>query len=628
MNCWIEPPISGRVHRPRFRTLAEARVIEQTPWTDRLPAWTILDALDASAASTPTRSAITVVDPDDPTRAASRMTYRELAARVRATARRLEQVSGAARPVVSILTPLVPEAFIASWAGAAVGIANPINPFLRIDHVARIMNAAGTTVLVCGTSADGPGAWQDVSELRTRVPTLQAIWFVDAQTASDSFEHQIHAADSRPLANVRLPHETSTLLHTGGTTAAPRLVRLTQAGQLLNAWCCGGWLGSAADHTVAVGMPYFHVAGTAVATLTPLVFGQSMVFLGKQGFRNPQLLPRFWDLVDAHGVTIAGSAPTTAAALVACSRAAKLPPGFVYWSGGATVPVQVAREFRQKFDADLHEGWGMTEVQGALITNPCAIEPRLGSIGIAFPYHRARCVPLIPQDDAAREPGTAGLLAVSGPCITPGYFDGQRDQDLFLQPADGERWLNTGDLCRLDEDGYIWLRGRAKDLIVRGAHNIDPLVIEGALGSHPAVLHAAAIGAPDVEKGEMPVAYVQLRAGADVDERQLLEHCQQEISERAAIPRAVCILESMPLTAVGKIFKPALRLEAVSDCVRGVAQSLDIGDAVHADVRERGGAISVVLTAADGQSEEALSRLRRALERYTFPVEVESQTCP
>lgn len=619
MNCWIEPPVPGRVHRPRFRTLADARDIEQTPWGARLPAWTILEALDASAASTPTRSAITVVDPDDPIRTASRMTYRELAMRVRATARRLEQVSGDARPVVSILTPLVPEAFVALWAGATVGIANPINPFLRIDHVARIMNAAGTTVLVCGTPTDGSGAWKDVAELRSRVPSLRAIWLVAEHAAADSFERQIHAGDGRTLANVRLPHETSTLLHTGGTTATPRLVRLTQAGQLLNAWCCGGWLGSAADHTVAVGMPYFHVAGTVVATLTPMLFGQSMVFLGKQGFRNPQLLPRFWDLTDAHGVTIAGSAPTTAAALVAAPGSARPPSGFVYWSGGATVPVQVAREFRHKFEIDLHEGWGMTEVQGALITNPSALSPRLGSIGIAFPYHRARCTPL--------EPGTPGLLAVSGPCITPGYLDAQRDQDLFLPSSSEERWLNTGDLCTIDDDGYIWLRGRAKDLIVRGAHNIDPLMIEGALGSHPAVLHAAAIGAPDVEKGEMPVAYVQLRAGADVDERQLLEHCQREISERAAIPRAVRILESMPLTAVGKIFKPSLRLEAISDCVRGVVDSLGIGDAVRTDVREQGGAISVALTPAGEHSEQALLALQRALERYTFPVVVESRSC-
>ncbi|MCA1552723.1 AMP-binding protein, partial [Bradyrhizobium sp. BRP19] len=125
--------------------------------------------------------------------------------------------------------------------------------------------------------------------------------------------------------------------------------------------------------------------------------------------------------------------------------------------------------------------------------------------------------------------------------------------------GDGWRWLNTGDLARQDEQGYFWLTGRKKELIIRGGHNIDPLTIEAPLHRHPAVQIAAAVGRPDVHAGELPVAYVQLRAGASATEADLLAFLKAEIAERAALPRQVNIIETMPLTAVGKIFKPALK---------------------------------------------------------------------
>jgi fatty-acyl-CoA synthase len=177
--------------------------------------------------------------------------------------------------------------------------------------------------------------------------------------------------------------------------------------------------------------------------------------------------------------------------------------------------------------------------------------------------------------DTEAAPGAEGVLAISGPCVTPGYLDSTRNSELFFDsPPSAERWLNSGDLCMIDAEGYVWHRGRTKDLIIRGGHNIDPLPIETALLEHPAVLHAAAIGEPDRDKGEMPIAYVQLRPGMSVNESELLDHCRNEITERAATPRTVRIIEAMPLTAVGKIFKPDLRLDAIRHCVRNVAARL------------------------------------------------------
>jgi fatty-acyl-CoA synthase len=622
-SVWIEPPRPGSVARARVASRADVEEIERFDLRALLPAWTIVGALEHTATTSPDKAAIVALDGDDPTRVDRSFTYAQLTGAVRATANRLRAVSAGATPVVSILTPLLPEAYVALWAGATAGIANPINPFLRFEHVAGIMNAAGTTVLVCGNEAHGDGAWRRVQELRARVPTLRAVWVVGG-SGTDSFERQIASAahDHLEFEAAREQTRTVVLLHTGGTTAAPKLVQQTQRGLLLNAWCSGAWQGSRADAVIANGMPIFHVSGATLLGLCPLLFGQTMVIVGPEGYRSARVIARYWDLVEAHGVNISGSTPTTASALIAAHGTRHAPAGYTHFAGGSTVPVQTAREFEAKFGAPLHEVWGMTELHGGLIWNPAAARPRLGSIGIPFPYHRARVVPV---DAGPAGPATAsgatGVLAVSGPCVTPGYLNARQDDDLFLDDA-ASRWLITGDLARIDADGYVWLRGRSKDLIIRGGHNIDPLTIEAALVTHPAVLMAAAVGEPDRDKGELPVAYVQLRPGMAADEPELLAHCRGEISEAAAAPRHVWIIDAMPVTAVGKIFKPALRQDATERCVRRVLSEIGPCAGVTVSVREQGGGLCVFLSSMDAGRHELVERCRCALEHYAFRVEV------
>jgi fatty-acyl-CoA synthase len=611
------------VARARVASQAHIAEIERVAVSDLLPAWTILGVLQISAAVSPNKPAVVALDPNDPTKVVRRISYSEVVALVQAVANRLHEVSRGTQPVISILTALLPEAFIAAWAGATAGIANPINPFLRTDHVAGIMNAAGTTVLLCGGSA-----LDKVAELRSRVPTLRAVWVVDDTAGSagaDSFHEQIAltADDELQFEMLRDETRTAALLHTGGTTAAPKLVRHTERGQILNAWCCGAWSNSSPDAVVANGMPYFHVGGAMCGALRAMVFGQTLVLVGPEGYRSPRVISSYWNLVEAHGVTNSLSTPTTAAALIAAWSGQRAPRGYAHSSGGSAVPVRLAQQFEEKFGTPLHEIWGMTELHGGLIANPEAARPQLGSIGLPFPYHRLRCVEVEGRcADKELAPDTAGLLAVSGPCVTPGYLDSGRSRELFLETDTAQRWLNTGDLGRIDAAGYTWLQGRAKDLIIRGGHNIDPLIIEDALISHPAVLYAAAVGEPDCDKGELPVAYVQLRADASATEAELLSHCQREISERAAIPRAVRLIDTMPLTAVGKIFKPTLRQDATRRCVESVLAGFGGCGAIEAQVRDTGAGVCVVLRSADDRQAPLIERIRTALERYTFKVEI------
>jgi fatty-acyl-CoA synthase len=392
---------------------------------------------------------------------------------------------------------------------------------------------------------------------------------------------------------------------------------------LLNAWCFGLFSGSAAEEVALNGMPHFHVGG-AISALKAMLYGQTVVLPSPAGYRDPAVLSGFWDMVERHAVTTVLSTPTTVAALVAGSSKGHPPSGLTYTVGGSALPLQTGREFEDKFAVSLREVWGMTELQGCMLGNPPGPTPRLGSVGIRYPYHRVRCVPVTSTSaDQIVHGGQTGILIVSGPCATPGYLGAAQSDALFLRaPSEQARWINTGDLCTIDDDGYVWLRGRSKDLIIRGGHNIDPAAIEEALYAHPSVLHAAAIGTPDPDKGELPVAYVQLRAGANALEPDLLAHCRERIGERAAVPRSVRIIESMPVTAVGKIFKPALRKDELRLCVVAVLRELNLERTVAADVCERNGTMLVILSISHATDADTEARLRAVFERYVFAAEI------
>ena len=223
------------------------------------------------------------------------------------------------------------------------------------------------------------------------------------------------------------------------------------------------------------------------------------------------------------------------------------------------MPVQLFQAFQRETGVRILEGYGLTEGACASSSTPLDAPPRIGSIGLRFPYQDMRALILDDDNRYVRDAETdeIGVIAIRGPNVFAGYLDPAHNKGVWIERA-GETWLNTGDLGRQDADGYFWLTGRKKELIIRGGHNIDPKLIEDALQSHPAVALTAAIGSPDAHAGELPVAYVQLKAGAAATEAELLEHAARSIPEKAAIPKRVKISPSLPTTAVGKLFKPAL----------------------------------------------------------------------
>ena len=194
--------------------------------------------------------------------------------------------------------------------------------------------------------------------------------------------------------------------------------------------------------------------------------------------------------------------------------------------------------------------------------NPIGGVKKVGSVGIPFPYSDVKI--LLDTPDGPKECATdeVGEICVSNPGVFPGntYTQAEKNKSLFHL----NNYLRTGDLGRIDEDGYLWITGRAKDLIIRGGHNIDPAEIEEVLAGHAAVAMVGAIGQPDAHSGELPCAYVELVAGGSVTPEELLDFARERIAERAALPKYIEIIDELPKTAVGKVFKPDLRRSAIT----------------------------------------------------------------
>jgi fatty-acyl-CoA synthase len=289
--------------------------------------------------------------------------------------------------------------------------------------------------------------------------------------------------------------------------------------------------------------------------------------------------------------------------------------------GAAPLSVELFRRFEAHSGMKIREGYGLTEGTCVSSINPMHGVRKVGSIGLRLPYQQMAIFIVDEKGGFLREAETdeIGCVCIKGPNVFQGYLDEAHNKGLWPQ----EGWANTGDLGRRDADGYFWLTGRKKELIIRGGHNIDPAVVEEPLYRLQGVKVAAAVGRPDPHAGEIPVAYVQLQEGSRLEEKDILEYLQKEVGERAALPKHVVVLEQMPLTPVGKIFKPALRWDAAKRVYETELAALgDMVESVEVRVGEdkvHGTLATLLAKPASGVSTEALqARVDQILTRYTL----------
>ena len=313
------------------------------------------------------------------------------------------------------------------------------------------------------------------------------------------------------------PDDLAAFVHTGGTTGAPKIAAQTHANQLACGFGIATATGLAPGQAMLGGLPLFHVNALLVTGIAPMFAGLRVVWPGAAGYRDPSLYARFWKLVEHYRIAAMSAVPTVYASLSQVPVDADISSLRLPIVGASPLPPSVREGFAAHTGRRLLEGYGLTEATCATTFTPPGGE-RTGSVGRALAGQQVKAVH-IGEDGSWTDctPGEVGVLAIGGPAVFAGYV---------TDPAKGgprvsrggivhDGWLNTGDLGRVDPDGYVYLTGRAKDLIIRGGHNIDPRVIEDGLLRHPAVRAAAAVGRPDRHSGEVPVAYVvPSRAGA------------------------------------------------------------------------------------------------------------------
>ena len=566
-----------RIHPP-LRSLADVEAIERVPIAERLgDTVSSYAAIARQAKATPRAPALTCVPEGDPALGESRYDYATLLGRITQAANAFHALGVGRADVVSYLLPNLPETHFTLWGAEAVGIVNPVNPFLEVDHMVGILNAAGTKLLVAQGRLDTPGIWEKVEFMRDRVPSLRAVLRVGGSGPCPPWALDFEAllakqSGTELAATPPRGDDVASYFHTGGTTGTPKLARRTHFNEAANAWSVTTVADIGPKDTLLCGLPLFHSNAMMVTGLAPFSVGAHVVLLASAGFRDPRTFAAFWRSVERYRATFFSSVPTVLSALLNVPRGdADIASLRFAICGAASLAPELFQRFEQATGLKLLEGYGMTEATCVSSLNPRDGERAIGSIGLRLPYQEMKVVQLGADGEIARPAATdeIGTIVLRGPFVFTGYVDARDDRGVRL--ADG--WLNTGDLGRQDDKGYFWLTGRAKDLIIRGGHNIDPAMIEEGLMRHPAVELAAAVGKPDAHAGELPMAYVTLRRGADCDSAELLAHARSAITERAAVPVDVVVIEAMPLTAVNKIFKPALRQRAIA---------LAIGDAVRA----------------------------------------------
>lgn len=578
--------------------------IEQVPLQSRgLPASTY-DVVLRAARLWPDRTAVTVLSEGADYQRGARRTFRQLADDVTRTAKALRHCGIDRASAVLLISPNCDELITATLAAQAAGIAVPINGSLSDEHVLELARLSGARLLITAAPDLDPRGVERAAILAD-AGLLDTVLLVRPTLADDEpkappalpgitvgyLSALAAEQDPQPLGDgTPDPAQLAALFHTGGTTGMPKLAAHTHGNEVADAWMVALSADLADDAVVFAALPLFHVNALLVTLLAPLLRGRSVVWAGPLGYRDMGLYQHFWKIVEHYRLSAMSAVPTVYAVLAQIPVDADITTLTSAVSGASALPDTVRHDFLSTTGVNLVEGYGLTEATCASARS-FADHPRPGSVGQRMPYQQLRVVETA-EDGSWQDvsPGHVGTLAISGPTVFPGYVS-ERTEDGYVLDGRGalrDGWLDTGDLARVDEEGFIYLAGRAKDLIIRGGHNIDPAIIEDALLAHPDVTAAAAVARPDVHSGEVPVGFVTVRPGATVTGDELAAFAAEHITERAAAPKSVTVIDAIPVTDVGKPYKVPLRAiaaeHAVAEALSDHAGVLSVRGTVDAGV--------------------------------------------
>jgi fatty-acyl-CoA synthase len=563
------------------QSLADIHRIEATPLTQAVPWSSTYALIRASAEVHPEQPALTFLHTGQPGGKSTTWTYRSLLQGIHQTANLLCQLGVDPQDAVGVLLPGGLAYHLALWGGEAAGIVQPLNPLLSDEKLLSLLRASNAKVLIAHGAEDDSQLRAKALRLQTQLPSLKTVLLVhpdggplpegDALPAGAQDFHALRATQvAEHLVSQRVfqPTDIAAYFHTGGTTGAPKLARHSHGAQVFTAWANATMQGFQASDVTINGYPLFHVAGVLPGALCSLAVGMHVLIPTEAMFRNREVVQNYWRLVAHHRCTLMSGVPTVLAALAGVPlQGADISTLRAVRTGAAPLPPELAQRFEQAFGLHINESLGMTETVGLSTVAPPGLTAPAGCVGWPLPHARVRIVALNSDDQATTHTlpaGEKGMVLYQGPNLFSGYLDAAETARSFT--PDG--WLITGDVGFIDTQGRLHLSGRAKDLIIRGGHNIDPKVIEDALGAHPAVALCAAVGAPDAYAGEVPVAFATLKPGSPVTEAELLAFTAERVDEGPAKPKSITVLSTMPVTNVGKIYKPELRTLATAAVVQ------------------------------------------------------------
>jgi fatty-acyl-CoA synthase len=520
---------------------------------------------------------------------------------MRAATRWLRRNGVGPTDVVSLLAPNCTATSIAYWATMSSAAVQPLNLLFTRDAIAAQVNAVKAKMLFAPPPGAPGGLYEKVEGLQALAPSLERIVVLplDGRVAFDG--ETLTPSDDLDNADISDPNRIVALLPTGGTTSAPKVVPLSNRNVVAGATGSMLAMGMGPDDRFLITLPLFHVGGAFCTTLPIMAAGGTAVIPTAGGLRNPDVVANFWRIVESQRITLTGGVPTLLAAAAGVPReGADVSRLRHVMTGGSVCPPEIERRFLDQWPGDVvRKLYGMTEFAGAITQTPGTHEERPGSVSV--PVALAE-VAVLAGGVIHRGPSPSGEILARGPQMFAGYLNPKQVGASFY-----EGWLRSGDLGRIGEDGEVYVTGRAKDLIIRGGHNIDPADIEDVALTFPGVGLAAAVGRPDPYAGETPILFVSPTPGKTIDQAALADHLRAGVAEPPARPRSVVVIDEMPVTPVGKIFKPRLRELAAEQAARELLSGALPGVAfeVGASHNERGLMLQARVPAASVEAARA-----------------------
>jgi long-chain acyl-CoA synthetase len=508
----------------------------------------------------------------------AKLTYSQLWEQVQRFASALQAMGVKKGDRVAIMLPNCPQFLIAFYganlAGATIIAVNPIYTPRELEHVLHDSGAETMIILdlkypifreVAGSSnvrrTIVTGIQDYLSFPKNLLFPLKArkegVW-VDVKPAPDLFSFKKLLAKHSPTPS-RVPsnpaEDVAMLLYTGGTTGFPKAAMLTNRNLVVNATQCHKWVqGTDAQEIIGGALPFFHSYGLS-----------TVMNLGMKSASTIVLFPKFnvEDVVkgiEQYKVTLFPGVPTMYVAINNLKDIKKYNLSSIKacMSGGAPLPIEVKQEFEALTGGKLVEGYGLSESSPVLSANLFQGEIRAGSIGVPIPDTDIR---IVDENGNTLPAGEVGELAASGPQVMKGYWNRPEETAKTLRTDEnGKVWLFTGDMARMDEDGFFYIADRKKDLILVGGYNVFPREVEEVLYEHPKVQEVVVAGIKDKYMGESVKAYIVLREGETATEEDIISFCKERLAAYK-VPRKVEFRKELPKTMIGKILRRVLQEE-------------------------------------------------------------------